>query len=148
MGVEWNTAGALEGLESLKQRVAAATISAVNKGGQAMVAATRDTAKSSFKHPTGRLASSITSTGAQSGGGYSWSVRVSPHVVYAGMRERGGTITATRARSLSWISESGKRVFAHSVTQAGTQFFSRGIDDSVGRITQIVQNAWAEAFGG
>ena len=148
MAVEWNTSGALEGIEALKARVIDATVQATAKGGQAIVASTRDSAKSSFKHPTGELASSITSTGVQASGGYSWSVRVSPHTVYAGMRERGGTITATRAKALSWIGDSGKRVFARSVTQSGTHYFSDGFNESVGRVSEIVESAWAEAFGG
>lgn len=148
MGITWDTSGAIDGLEALKARVIDATIQATQKGGQAIVAATRETAKSSFKHPTGQLASSITSTGVQAGGGYSWSVRVSPHTVYAGMRERGGTITATRAKALSWIGDDGRRVFARSVTQSGTHYFSDGFNESIGRVSQIVQDSWAEAFGG
>ncbi len=142
MGIEWDTTEATAGLDSLKRRVQEATKTAAEKGGLAMVHATMETAPIL----TGRLKQSIYAYNLRRSGGQGWAISVAPHTVYARQRELGGPITVKRAKVL-YNKETGQS-FGRSVFQAGSHYFSRGLDQSQDAIYQAARQAWADAMEG
>lgn len=135
---------AIAALDALLQRMVAATETIVEKGAQVIVANAQNLAPVR----RGDLRRSIFADPVRRTSALTWMTQVAPHVIYGRIQELGGTIVPVRARMLSWVGPSGRRVFAHSVTLHGQFYLSRGFEQSKDRISQIASEEWGRAIRG
>lgn len=135
---------AIAALDALLQRMSAATENIVARGAQVIVA----NAQQNAPVRSGTLRRSIFADPVQRTSALTWMTQVAPHVIYGRIQELGGTIVPKRARMLSWIGPSGRRVFAHSVTLHGQFYLTRGYQQSLDRIQQIASDEWGQAIRG
>ena len=98
---------------------------------------------------TGTLRRSIHVDSVISLGPGKWQSLTGPTMIYARIRELGGTIRPRNKPSLSWIGPNGQRIVlapGQSVTQTGTHYMMRAFTESVTAVGEIYRTAFREAL--
>jgi phage gpG-like protein len=76
------------------------------------------------------------------------SVNVGPTVVYGRIQELGGVIKPVYAKLLSWIGDSGERIFANAVTIPPRPYLRPAVDEHMDEIEAAVAHHLREAIEG
>ena len=63
---------------------------------------------------------------------------IGPTVIYGRIQELGGIITAIRAKMLSWVSDTGERIFAHLVQIPARPYLRPAVDEHIEDIEAAV----------
>jgi len=87
---------------------------------------------------TGALVGSIETTEAKSTKTRA-EVNVGPSVLYAAIHEFGGIIVPVVAKMLSWISDTGERIFANAVHIPARPYLRPAIDENEDKIVKAVE---------
>ena len=87
---------------------------------------------------TGALVGSITAVPAKSTKTRA-EVDTGPSVLYAAIHEFGGIIKPIRAKMLSWIGDTGERIFANLVQIPARPYMRPAIDENEDRIVKAVE---------
>ena len=66
------------------------------------------------------------------------SVNVGPTVIYGRIQELGGVIKPVIAKMLSWIGDSGERIFANSVTLPPRPYLRPAVDEHMDEIVDAI----------
>jgi hypothetical protein len=97
------------------------------------------------RHTGGTLRRSIHIVEVTQTGPGRWLATAGPSVIYGRFRDLGGTIVPKNVSMLRFAID-GQIVFAHSVTQKGSFYMEKGLDDLEGAIEGIFAAAWDEAM--
>jgi HK97 gp10 family phage protein len=124
-----------------------ALANAAMAGGQVIEAQAKINAEQVFSGKArGELSGSI-KTELTKSSDRSAEVSVGPSVVYGRIQELGGIVRPVTARMLSWIGDTGERIFAKMVRIPPRPYLRPAVDESKDRIAQAVEYQIRKAIG-
>ena len=150
----------INALEAMKARLDVATRAATVKSGQTLqskaVGNFEGTHAPGMPHQggskpntvTGNLQRSIIAWPVVRQGIARYSVQINPTAIYSRIIELGGTITPKEKRYLSWISDTGKRVYRKQVTLRGWPYLAPATRDTAAVMNNIFESYWSGALHG
>jgi len=140
--VEWDMSQINAMMEKLANAGKSGT-KALEQGASVIEAHAKMNAEAHGLHKTGNLIGSI-----QIYDKMPFSVMVgSRGVIYAAVHEFGATISPKRAKMLSWIGESGERIFAHKVVIPARPYLRPAVDENKSAVEAAIANVVKQELG-